>query len=168
MELMALSNSEIVQVKRAKPEAAPAIHDVLKKAFQGLEGRGYPKHAIEAAIKDISTIKSRILCEYHVLIAVVDGKIVGTVTGHIGTMCMHVKSFAVVPQYQCKGIGSLLLSTLESIARDSGCHKISLCTAWSMIEAAQLYAKLGYIMEGYLRDQFFGEDLAVFGKCLHR
>ncbi|MFQ5832453.1 MAG: GNAT family N-acetyltransferase [Candidatus Thorarchaeota archaeon] len=155
-----------VQVSEASPADSYDIREVLEQAFQGLEERGYPSAAIEAAIIDVASIRLRLLSGHIVLVARVNDSIVGTVTGIQEHMSMHLKSFAVRPAFQRNGIGTLLVNTLESMASKRGCRKVFLFTAWPMIEAARLYLKLGYRLEGYLPNHFYGEDFAIFGKSM--
>jgi hypothetical protein len=58
-----------------------AIHAVLAAAFRNIQGRGYSHHALEGAIISPQEIRDRILIGNHVLVATIDGDIVGTVTG---------------------------------------------------------------------------------------
>lgn len=158
--------SESIFIRKARPEDAPIIHEVLKNAFHGINIHGYSAQALNAAIIEPWKLRDRIVSSHIVLVAEVDDLIVGTISGIKQDMSMKVESFAVDPQYQRRGIGMQLLEELENIARIHRCHKIFLFTAWSMMDAAQLYITLGYEKEGYLRKQFYGEDLVLFGKCL--
>lgn len=153
-------------VRKARLQDADKIHDVLKQAFKGLEGRGYPTRAIETAIVDVEEIRRRIRLEGHVLLAELNNEIMGTVTGFEEHKSMHVCSLAVHPDYQNHGVARQLTGRLETIARKRGCYKLFLCTAWAMKEAIRLYEKLGYVREGYLRRHFYGEDFIIFSKFI--
>lgn len=153
-------------VRKARLRDADRIHDVLKQAFKGLEGRRYPTQAIETAIVDVEEIKRRMRSEGHVLLAELDNEIIGTVSGLEEHQSMHVCSLAVHPDYQNCGVARQLMECLETIARRRGCSKLFLCTAWAMKEAIWLYEKLGYVREGHLRKHFYGEDFMVFSKFI--
>jgi ribosomal protein S18 acetylase RimI-like enzyme len=132
-------------VRRAQPKDAPAIHEVMKRAFKGLEGRGYPQRAIETAILSVEAIQGRIAQDgAHALVALTENPIAGTASGMGEHEGLHVCSVAVDPAYQGRGIACRLMEELENLARRSGCHKLFLQTAWSMTEAIMLYRNLGY------------------------
>lgn len=68
-----------VGVRQAQPSEAPAIHEVMERAFKGLQGRGYSQRAAEAAILSPDAIQARIARDdAHVFVAVSEGQIVGT------------------------------------------------------------------------------------------
>lgn len=155
-----------MQIRDAFPQEASSIHKVLKKAFFGLRGRGYPDQAINSAIKKTMQIREHISSGKLVLVADLDGRIIGTVTGVEMHGTMQVNSLAVIPSHQRHGIGCKLLEYLECKAREKKCNKLFLLTGWAMIEAIYLYKKLGFRREGYLHEQFHGADLIAFGKSL--
>lgn len=158
-----------ITVRRAEPRDAPAIHEVMKRAFEGLEGRGYSQMAIETAILSAEAIRPRIAQQgAHVLVAEIEDQFVGTASGMEEYESLHVCSIAVAPEYQRHGIARRLMEELEKLARRSGCHKLFLQTAWSMTEAIMLYRNLGYQQEGHQPRHFYGEDFLLFGKILDR
>jgi ribosomal protein S18 acetylase RimI-like enzyme len=153
-------------IRKASKHRADKIHDILKQAFKGLEGRGYSTQAIETAIVDTNEIRKRMHLGGHVLVAELDNEIIGTVTGLEEHKSMYVCSLAVDPKYQNYGVAHKLMNYLERIAHDKGCYKLFLCTAWAMKEAIRLYESLGYVKEGYLHKHFCGEDFIIFGKLI--
>jgi quercetin dioxygenase-like cupin family protein/ribosomal protein S18 acetylase RimI-like enzyme len=156
-----------VAIRRAQPNDVPAIHEVLKRAFKGLQGRGYSQRAIETAILDSQAIEARMAQEgIHVFVAVIEDQIAGTASGMEEHESLHVCSMAVDPAYQGHGIARSLMEELESLARQLRCNKVFLQTAWSMTEAIALYRSLGYRQEGYQPRHFHGEDFLLFGKVL--
>ncbi len=163
-----LERKSDVIVRRAEPKDAPAIHEVMKRAFKGLEGRAYSQRAIEAAMLSVETIQARIAQDdTDVFVAITDNQIVGTASGIEEYESLRVCSVAVDPAYQGRGIARRLMEELEKLARQSGCHKVFLQTAWSMTEAIMLYRNLGYQQEGYQPRHFYGEDFLLFGKILN-
>ena len=81
------------------------------------------------------------------LVAVVDGSLVGTAMagfdGHRG----WVYYVAVHPTYRRRGIGSALMSEVESALTHHGCPKINLQIRSSNAEVQAFYEGLGYIIE---------------------
>jgi len=157
-----------VVLRRAESQDSDKIHEVLKQAFGGLEGRGYSAQAIETAIVEAEKIKKRISLGAHVIVAELGNEIVGTVTCFEEHKSMHVCSLAVHPEYQNRGVAHQLMLYLEKIADQERCQRLCLCTAWAMKEAIQLYESLGYVKEGYLRNHFYGEDFMVFSKFIKK
>lgn len=155
-----------VVVREARCAEVEAIHRVMAAAFRGLQGRGYGHRAIQAAIILPGEIERRMAQGGHVLVAEVGGQIVGTATGLEEHEALHVCSLAVHPGHQGRGIARRLMEVLEHIARQRGCRKLWLQTAWAMTEAIALYRRLGYLQEGYQPCQFYGEDFLTFGKVL--
>jgi len=155
-------------VRKAELQDVDRIHEVLKRAFKGLEGRGYSSQAIEAAIVNSEEITKRMHLGGHVLVAELNNEIVGTVSGFEEHGSMRVCSMAVHPAHQNCGFAHQLMERLEIIGHKKGCYKLFLHTAWAMEEAIQLYESLGYVKEGYLRKHFYGEDFLVFSKLIKR
>jgi ribosomal protein S18 acetylase RimI-like enzyme len=140
---------EEVVVREARRAEVEAIHRVMVAAFRGLQGRGYGHRAIQAVIVLPGEVGRRMAQGGHVLVADVGGQIVGTATGLEEHESLHVCSLAVHPDHQGRGIARRLIEALEHIARQRGCRKLWLQTAWAMTEAIALYRQLGYLQEGY-------------------
>lgn len=78
-------------------------------------------------------------------VALENGKAVGMVRliGD-GGMSFYIKDFAVVPQFQSKGVGRLLIKTMEDyIKEDVGDWAVSL-ELISTIEAQPFYERMGF------------------------
>jgi len=157
-----------IAIREARPADAKAIHDVLASAFLDMRGRGYPTRALETAVISPETIQERIRQGGHVLVVETEGQVVGTASGLEEHETLHVCSVAVDPDWQERGIARKLMEALEAYAKQMGCRKLWLHTAWAMTEAIQLYERLGYQREGYLPQHFYGEDFLAFGKVLKR
>ena len=157
-----------VTIREAQPADAQAIHDVLSCAFLNMQGRGYLTRALETAVISPETIQQRIRQGGHVLVAEIERQVVGTASGLEEHETLHVCSVAVAPDWQDRGVAWELMEALETLAKQIGCRKLWLHTAWAMTEAIQLYERMGYEREGYLPQQFYGEDFIAFGKVLEQ
>jgi quercetin dioxygenase-like cupin family protein/ribosomal protein S18 acetylase RimI-like enzyme len=156
-----------VGIRAAQADDAWALHEVMKRAFNGLRGRRYSEKAIDAAIMTAQEIRDRISHKgTHVLVATLGEQIVGTASGIEEHESLHVCSMAVDPSYQGQGVAHRLMKELEILAQQSGCRKLFLQTGWAMTEAIALYRRLGYRQEGYQHTHFYGEDFLLFGKVL--
>ena len=80
-------------------------------------------------------------------VAVVDGKLAGTVMagydGHRG----WIYSLAVEPALRLGGIGTALVRRAEQALRELGCLKINLQLVASNAQTIAFYTKLGYSVE---------------------
>jgi len=62
------------------------------------------------------------------LVAIVDGRVVGTVQYSVVGECLSFQSLGVHPAFRRRGIASALLGHLEKIARECGCKSVQLHT----------------------------------------
>ncbi|HCI82389.1 MAG TPA: GNAT family N-acetyltransferase [Ktedonobacter sp.] len=76
----------------------------------------------------------------------------------------QIKRMRVVPEYQGRGIGQMILSELEVRARDMGYTTLHLDTSVLQIAAQKLYEKNGYSEVG--RDNYGGLDVILYEKQL--
>jgi ribosomal protein S18 acetylase RimI-like enzyme len=81
------------------------------------------------------------------LVAAVDGAVVGTVMvgydGHRGA----VNYLAVAPEQRGRGIGSALMDAAETLLRARGCPKVALSVRAEHAEVSAFYARRGYVPE---------------------
>jgi ribosomal protein S18 acetylase RimI-like enzyme len=96
-----------------------------------------------------------------VIVAEVDGRIAGYV--HIGESTplesnrhvLHVHGLAVAPEDQGAGVGRRLMSAAIDQARRRGARRLTLRVFGVNERAQALYAALGFVVEGVLREEFF-------------
>jgi len=60
--------------------------------------------------------------------------------------------------FQDVGLGTVMLIKLLQLAKKDGMHRIVLYVVADNKRAVHLYEKLGFKIEGFLRDSYFGED----------
>lgn len=77
----------------------------------------------------------------------------------LGTICVH-------PLHQRKGSGEALLNHVLEYCKQQKCHKITLNTLAVLIPAMNLYLKLGFVPEAYLRKEWWGVDFLKMSKWL--
>jgi GNAT superfamily N-acetyltransferase len=93
----------------------------------------------------------RFLSLRQVYVATLDGQVVAT-----GSLDRHtVRSVFVDPVYQGRGIGSLLMATVESVARQTGVERLLVP---SSITAEGFYRSLGFV---HVRDEFQGAERTI-------
>ncbi len=113
-------------------------------------------------------ISLMVLFPKYFFVAVCGGRIAGYVTGALnddGTG--HVMSLAVHPQFRGKGVGSMLLKTIEEAFKSDGVRRVYLEVAPSNKEALNLYRKFNYKMYG-MKTRYYpdGSDAYVMVKEL--
>lgn len=89
--------------------------------------------------------------DHVILVARIDGRCVGTATGVIChglyggfDTYMVIEDMVVDPEHRRQGVGSALLSNLESAARDGGCKQVILLTESVRSDAVALYTANGF------------------------
>jgi len=77
----------------------------------------------------------------------------------LSSICIH-------PLHQRKRLGETLLNHVVEHCRQQKCHKITLYTLPVLVPAMNLYLKLGFIPEAYLRKEWWGIDFLKMSKWL--
>lgn len=82
----------------------------------------------------------------------------------------HITNIAVLPQYQGRKIGTMLMELLLTQAQDAGCHLVSLEVATKNQVAQQLYRTLGFRVVKVQINYYLpeGEDAYLMEKELRR
>lgn len=101
------------------------------------------------AISDIETEKNEAemmiqLNKSSCLVAVEEGKIIGTVFGTFNGRWAWIYHLAVHPKWQHKGIGKTLLAQAEKALYAKRATKILLAVALTNLKVAPFYEKQGY------------------------
>ena len=111
------------------------------------------------------------------LVAVHDGRIVGIAGIHapslprmrgIGNMMIYLHQ-----DFHGVGLGTAMTEKLLALAKDEGLHRIGLEVVEDNKAAVRLYRRLGFKIEGTLRDAYYGADgkyhrMLVMGKIVER
>lgn len=89
-------------------------------------------------------------------LAEIDGAPVGTVSGLPEEKQFYIRSMAVKPSAQGRGVGQQLLEVLEAFAREAGYKKLYLYTTSVLPGAKRLYEKNGfYVLRETLPEEWF-------------
>lgn len=81
------------------------------------------------------------------LVAEIDGNVVGTVMGGYDGHRGWIYAVAVCPDHRRKGVGSALLRHVEEALAERGCLKANLQVVASNLGAVKFYETLGYSVE---------------------
>ena len=152
-----------VEIRAAAPGDEAGILNCLSRAFEPYRAE-YTALAYEDTVLNPSSIATR-LREMHVLVAVADAKIVGTVSGVCDGAVAHLRGMAVLPEWRGKGVASQLLWSIEGWARSRKCSRITLDTTVPLRAAISFYERNGYRRSGKV-GEFFGMTLLEYVKEL--
>lgn len=112
-----------------------------------LEQLGYPSTAeqVAARMANMATESGQ-----HVLVADVDGSVVGLTTVQIRHVISgdapfaRIASVVVAESARSQGIGARLIEAVEQIARDAGCERIEVTSGAHRTQAHEFYLRRGY------------------------
>lgn len=93
---------------------------------------------------------------YHIFIATIENKIVGTFAllimdnlGHLGAPSGIVEDIAVDPNFQGQGIGKLMMNFAMRQCQEAGCYKLALSANMKRANAHKFYKSLGFKQHGF-------------------
>jgi len=148
----------MLKIRGAIESDLPEILKIQAEAFGAYEGTydtaAWTKETIENVKLDA---KDKVI-----LVAELDGTVVGSVRYWIaGGVCV-IRLLSVRPAYQGRGIGKALLREIERLAVDA--HKLYVCTMLRASRNISMFLNLGYRPESLLPDQYHHADLICFSK----
>jgi GNAT superfamily N-acetyltransferase len=113
-------------------------------------------HRFFALAEDSARALDGYIDQGRVLVALAKGEIVGHVqiTGTHGARELEIKSLAVDPMMQRRGIGRALVEAAARVARDESCSRLVVATAAVDIGNLLFYQRLGFRMRAIERDAF--------------
>lgn len=156
-----------IEVRTATAQDAQAVHEILMASFAPFKDQ-YTEEAYNITIMTPADIEERIHNgEYDVLVANLNGRLVGTVTLQYRMDDVYVRSMAVRPSAQGKGVGRKLIEALEEYGRQRGCKTITLECFKPLKRAISVYEKASYKITGKKR-RYYGIETFEMVKKLHR
>ena len=105
-----------------------------------------------------------LLREGRVWVLDLDGVVVGLMVIMDEEHTCEIRSVAVLPAYQRKGLGRRLMAHAETLARSAGCSTLRLYTNANIPELVTYYSRLGYSEEARRQDR--GYDRVFMVKIL--
>jgi len=145
----------MVTVRLAERHEAGVVADILLAAFGEIEDQ-YTPGAFEVVTPSAEEVASR-FDEGPIWLAEVDGKPVGTVSVLPEPEWLYIRSMAVLPEGQGRGIAGMLLDSVEKYAIAEGFEKLFLYVTNFSQGAIGLYEKHGFTLERYTTaEEWFG------------
>ncbi len=137
-----------MEVRPVRPEEFDELGRATVEAYRALPGE--PLSA--AYLEELADVASR-AADAEVLVAVVDGRLVGGVTyvrppgryAEFGPDEAGIRHLAVVPAARGHGVGAALVAACLARARADGFPRVCLFTTPSMATAHRLYERLGFL-----------------------
>ena len=151
------------QIRKAQNQDADGILACLRAAFEGYRAQYTPEGFADTVLNP-ETIQVR-LRDMHVFVAVLKGRIVGTIGCAINQKEGHLRGMAVHPDLQGTEVARALLRAAESELRKNGCTFATLDTTAPLKRATRFYEKHGFSASGRVSD-FFGMPLYEYSKPL--
>jgi ribosomal protein S18 acetylase RimI-like enzyme len=146
---------EEVEVRTASVHDAQAVHDVLRDSFEPFREQ-YTEEAYNITIMTPAHIRERMDDEgYDVLVAYLNGKLVGTAILQYRVGDVYLHSMAVKPAAQGRGVGRKLLVVTEERARQKNCKTITLECFEPLKRAVFFYEKAKFQTTGKKR-RYYG------------
>ncbi len=144
---MAAALLEIRPVDWLKPDESRAVIEVLNSYASHAMGGGVPlSESVRANLSAELSKRAQTL----VLLAWSEGQAVGLVIAFEGFSTfackplMNVHDLAVLPKFQCRGVGKALMAAVEAEARRRGCCKLTLEVLENNQHARKLYEAVGF------------------------
>lgn len=130
------------EVRLATENDSPGIADVVRRAF-GVYREHYTPEAMEVVTPGPDEFTRRLDLGPQWVVEL-DGEVVGTVSVTVEEGDLYVKTMAVDPSFQGRGIAHLLMNAIDDYAATTTHDRIFLYTTYFSVGAKQLYEKHGY------------------------
>lgn len=139
-----------LQVERASIDDANIILEIQKAAFLG-QAQIYNNYQLPPLTQNLESIKSEFNRKTFLKV-LFNGEVVASVRFNEIEHCVTIDRIVVKPEYQNKGIGTMLLKEIES--RVPNAVTIQLFTGSKSTRNKHLYDKLGYkVVNKQITDQ---------------
>jgi ribosomal protein S18 acetylase RimI-like enzyme len=153
-----------VRIRTAVPADADGISSLLHEAFAEFEPL-YTPGGFVATTPDAMEIARR-FAEGPVWVAVMDGRMVGTVAAVVKENGVYLRSMAVLSSTRGLGAGRLLLQTVEEFAIARQASRMFLSTTPFLAAAIRLYESAGFVRTGEPPDELLGTPLITMARSL--
>lgn len=146
-------------IRPAYPEDAAAFLETLEEVCQ--EGIYFLEdHAVRSVPEQEKMIRHLDRSRNLIAVAVLNSRIVGGIAVFAGGMSQKSRNFCtlgihVIKEARTMGIGSALLAYGMDWAKERNYHKLCLSVFSTNVRAISLYRKMGFLVEGCRKEQFY-------------
>jgi len=143
-----------ISVRGAEPDDLEALLALYEELTEGTPSAA--PGDLESSRAALERVRSH--SDRHLLVAVLDGRVVGSADlvivpniTHRGTAWGIVENVIVASATRRRGAARALFAEVERIARASGCHKVGLLSGKRRTDAHDFYRSVGYepVCEGF-------------------
>ena len=130
----------MITIGKAQVRDLSEIHALLKSAFLTEAERtgNFEIAPLKETLADLTAVLQTIT----LLVLRVDGKIVGTIRGHVKDGTLHVGRLAVHPDFRKRGLGAQLIAAMETAHPEA--KRCEIFTSEYSTDNIRLYGKHGY------------------------
>lgn len=139
-----INQTEEFHVEEVRMIDIPYLQHILKQLYGGKSPWSYTIFLLELSRKDSGSY----------LKVVYQGEVVGFIGLRLEGEAAHVTNIAILPNYQNRGIGSMLLEKAKQYARVHNKNYVTLEVKTSNKSAIRLYHRFGFITKGIKRDYY--------------
>ena len=151
-------------VRRAATEDARAIARILRLSFAGYKPK-YSAKAYRATVLKPADIIGR-LGEGPTWVATSNDGLIGTISALVTSEGLYVRSMAVSPASQGRGVGHALLGAVQVFAEQNGLTRMYLSTTPFLTAAIRLYEESGFVHCPGGPSDLFGTPLFTMSKTV--
>ncbi len=155
---------EKIEIRLAVQSDASSTASVLFDAFAEYRPL-YTREAFAATTPDSGHMRDRMV-EGPVWVALLNGVIVGTVSAVPKEEALYVRGMAVLSEAKGRGIGKILLDTVENFAYEHSYKRLFLSTTPFLDRAIHLYEHFGFRRNSDGPHDLFGTPLFTMEKML--
>ena len=141
-----------IELRRAAAADAAAIRTLVRQAY----AKWVPLIGREPL--PMTADYDRAVLEHRIDLLLVEGALAGLIETVDEGDQLLIENLAVAPAFQRRGLGRMLLTHAEQLARDAGKPRLRLYTNRRFEENVRLYSSLGYAID---REEDLGFAVAV-------
>jgi GNAT superfamily N-acetyltransferase len=138
------AQAQQLEIRLAGTGDEETVARLLLEAFEPFREQ-YTPEGFADTVPNLDVFRERIAVG-KIWLAFIGDEPVGTVTALPEPDRVYIRSMAVTPSAQGRGVGQQLLDTLERDARERGFKKLYLYTTFVLPAAQPLYEKNGFVV----------------------
>ncbi len=137
-------------IRDARPEELDPVALILKDSYQEYQ-KNLPPERFKSYVEDMMDVRKR-LPESELIVAELDGRLVGTVTMYLHASeeqvwpkgWSGVRLLGVLPAYRGQGVGRALMDECVRRAKKARLSAVGLHTTEAMATAKRMYERMGF------------------------
>lgn len=175
MEKYILKSGEELVIREAIPSEAEKFLENINLCGKETDFLGFGVEGIGVSVEEEKKYFESFTDKNFMLVALVNDKIVGSCSLKTNESRLRLKhrgviGITILQEYWGKGIGRYLFEVLIEKAKKSGMRRLELETRSDNERAINLYKKMGFEVEGVLKDSIYIDgkfyDNIIMGKLI--